>query len=56
MLPLMSSWSVDANGARSVCILDGLFRLLLETWHALAPMVNAYRLDGDVIGWLNEII
>ena len=40
LLPLMKNWSISFDSGRTVCILDGLFRLSLEFWHALAPMVS----------------
>ena len=36
MLPLLQGWTVGID-AVTVCIVDGIFRLILESWYIVVP-------------------
>ena len=40
LLPLMQKWPLTTSSAKTICVVDGLFRLILESWNVVTPVVR----------------
>ena len=41
LLPILQGWTVDVESS-NICVFDGIFRLFLESWFALLPIVAIF--------------